>query len=150
MPTGNYFFTYTGKVIISLFQQTHMSIKMKNFTKALNDANLQAELKAFIDDRKFNEIQDGNHVIIDSNLFLDTAQYIYDHIDEIGGDFTSDDFVVYTVTHYEISGNIHDINSLERATELTNLTSKKLLTVYFNEKSDMVDYLSDQLMKCSY
>jgi len=108
---------------------------MKNFTKVLNNTELQTELKAFVDDAEHDEIQDGTHLILDATTFIDTAQ------------FSNEDGQVYRITRYELVDGIYDINAFN---EEYKTAYKELEVTYLAEKSDLADYLHSEIMKNGY
>lgn len=107
---------------------------MKNFTKVLKDASLQAELKAIIDNDQYDEVNDGLLLLTSQRHVLDTCCY------------SSEDALVFQVVEIELNEDncIYSIDSFIEHAE--NLKFNTIKTVYFAEKTDLAEYMQDKIM----
>jgi glutaredoxin-related protein len=114
---------------------THTRETTMSYLEVLQDQELQAEFKEFVESDTHDEVQDGTHLILNSEIFIDTAE------------FSNEEALVYRIEHYALETNINDIRYFTVQQDAVDHTLMK--TVYLAEKSHLIDYLAEQL-KSSY
>lgn len=130
-----YYTCVETKRVSTYFFNTHTRETTMSYLEVLQDQELQAEFKEFVESDTHDEVQDGTHLILNSEIFIDTAE------------FSNEEALVYRIAHYELETNICDIRYFSIHNDAVNYTLIK--TVYLDEKSHLIDYLAEQL-KSSY